>query len=157
MKTTVYLAIGSNIGELSKNLDQAVQAVDALEGTKVTKRSANLSNAAYGVTDQDDFLNGVIEIITDLAPLDLLKALKQIEKEMGRTETYRWGPRLIDIDIIFYGDKVLNSQELTIPHIDMVNRDFVLGPLKEIAPNKKHPIYKKTVSELYQDLIDRNQ
>ena len=106
----------------------------------------------YGGVEQDDFLNGAMEVRTLLTPEELLAELHRIEAEHGRERVLRWGPRTLDLDIIFYDDLVMDSDELTIPHIDMQNRDFAVDPMAEIAPYKRHPIYGKTMKELKGEL-----
>jgi 2-amino-4-hydroxy-6-hydroxymethyldihydropteridine diphosphokinase len=127
--------LGTNLGDdLERNLREAVQAIDRLPQTSVVRVSSFVSTAPWGVADQPRFLNAVAEIRTRLEPPDLLQALKRLENELGRTPTYRWGPRAIDFDIILYGSRVLDLPGLKIPHPRYQERDFVLTPLAEIAP-----------------------
>ena len=119
---------------------------------RVEKVSSYLVTEPYGGVEQDDFLNGAMEVRTLLTPEELLAELHRIEAEHGRERVLRWGPRTLDLDIIFYDDLVMDSDELTIPHIDMQNRDFVVDPMAEIAPYKRHPIYGKTMKELKGEL-----
>lgn len=106
----------------------------------------------YGVVEQDNFVNGIIEIRTLLAPEELLQELHRIEQMEGRERKLHWGPRTLDLDIIFYDDLVYDSEDLMIPHIDMENRYFVLKPLSELAPNFRHPITHKTVAQMLAEL-----
>ena len=106
----------------------------------------------YGVTDQDQFLNGCLELRTLLTPEELLNRLHQIEQNAGRERILRWGPRTLDLDIIFYDDLLLNTENLCIPHVEMHKREFVLKPLCEIAPYKRHPGNQKTVYEMLEEL-----
>lgn len=153
--TVAYIALGTNQGDLKANIDAALAALDTLPTTHVERVSSLLSNRAYGVTDQPDFLNAVAEVETDLEPLQLLDGLKELEVKLGRVPTYRWGPRVIDLDIVFYGEEVYRHPRLTLPHIDMHNRDFVLYPLAELVPDLMHPLLKKTVSQLASELKSR--
>ena len=107
---------------------------------------------AYGVVEQDNFVNGMFEIRTLLAPEELLQELHRIEQMEGRERKLHWGPRTLDLDIIFYDDQVYASEDLVIPHIDMENRYFVLKPLSELAPNFRHPITHKTVAQMLAEL-----
>ena len=120
-----------------------------------------LETLPYGVVEQDNFVNGMFEIRTLFAPEELLQELHRIEQMEGRERKLHWGPRTLDLDIIFYDDLVYASEDLVIPHIDMENRYFVLKPLSELAPNFRHPITHKTVtqmlSELPADLTEGNE
>jgi 2-amino-4-hydroxy-6-hydroxymethyldihydropteridine diphosphokinase len=131
----VFIGLGTNVGEdLQHNLREALEAIGTLPGTKVVRVSSFLSTEPWGATDQPRFLNAVAEIRTELEPLPLLHALKQLESELGRVPTYRWGPRAIDFDIILYGERVADLPELRIPHPRYREREFVMVPLREIAP-----------------------
>lgn len=144
---TVYIGIGSNLGNRERNCLQAV-ALLTENNITVTKQSSMRETEPWGVKGQPRFINVAIEAETDLAPFRLLEKLKDIEKEMGRKETHRWGPRIIDLDILLYDDLVINTSELTIPHPLMHEREFVLLPLSEIAPDRVHPVLGKTIKEL---------
>lgn len=149
---TAYIALGSNMGDRTKYLTDAVKALDEIRGCTVKKVSGFLETPPYGVTDQEDFLNGCLELETLLYPEELLEKLHRIEKDAGRERKERWGPRTLDLDIIFYDDLVCQSKDLCIPHVDMHRRKFVLEPLCEIAPYKRHPVYGKTVAEMLENL-----
>lgn len=150
-----YIAIGSNMGERSAYLQKAVRALDDCHDCKVEKVSEFISTEPYGVTDQDEFLNGALALRTLKMPEELLEKLQEIEADAGRERSLRWGPRTLDLDIIFYDDIVLDTEDLHIPHIDMHNRDFVLEPMMQIASYKRHPILHKTVKELRGELNGR--
>jgi 2-amino-4-hydroxy-6-hydroxymethyldihydropteridine diphosphokinase len=132
----VYLGLGSNLGDRQRNLEQAVAALDATPGIRVTRVSSFHVTPPFGVEDQPDFLNAVVEATTDLDPPTLLAAVKEIETNLGRTPSYRWGPRLIDIDILLYDRLHWESPELTIPHPGLLERPFVTEPLAELAPER---------------------
>lgn len=149
---TAYIALGSNMGDRTKYLTDAVEALGGIRGCTVKKVSGFLETPPYGVADQDDFLNGCLELETLLYPEELLEQLHRIEKDAGRERKKRWGPRTLDLDIIFYDDLVCQSKDLCIPHVDMHRRKFVLEPLCEIAPYKRHPVYGKTVAEMLENL-----
>ena len=149
---TAYIALGSNMGDSRRYLEDAVKALDEVRHTKVEKVSGFITTPPYGVTDQPDFLNGCLRLRTLLYPEELLKELNRIEKEAGRERIIHWGPRTLDLDIIFYDDLVMEKDELCIPHVEMHKREFVLEPLEEIAPYKRHPVYGKTVRELLEDV-----
>ena len=148
---TVYIGIGSNIGDREENCEEAIRLL--LEsGIMVNKMSSLIETEPWGVTNQQKFVNTAIEAHTDLKPDDLLSVLKKIEHGMGRLPSVKWGPRLVDLDILFYDDLVMKTDDLEIPHPYIKERDFVLKPLAEIAPEKVHPVLKKTVSELLRSL-----
>jgi 2-amino-4-hydroxy-6-hydroxymethyldihydropteridine diphosphokinase len=146
-----YIGIGSNLGNRQKN---CLHAVELLEGKRiiVKKRSSMHETKPWGVKDQPRFINMAIEIETGLESKELLRILKIVEKELGRKESFRWGPRSIDLDILLFGDLVLKEDDLEIPHPLMHERDFVLKPLCEIAPDIIHPVLKKKIRELLQEL-----
>lgn len=144
----VYLAVGSNMGDRERYISQAIQALGHIEEIKVEKVSSLLTTSPYGGVEQEDFLNGAIAISTMLPPEELLERLHEIEAQAGRERKVHWGPRTLDLDILFYDKLVYESDNLIIPHVDMENRYFVLKPLSEIAPNYRHPILQKTVTQL---------
>ena len=149
---TAYIALGSNMGDKERYLNQAVEALGKVPSCKVEKVSSFLTTKPYGMTDQDDFLNGCLCLRTLLTPRELLDALHRIEQDAGRERIVHWGPRTLDLDIIFYDDLILEENDLCIPHVDMHRRDFVLKPLHEIAPYKRHPCTRKTVREMLEGL-----
>jgi len=147
----VHIGIGSNIGNRQENCREAVRQL-GLRGVKVVKQSSMIETEPWGVADQPRFINMAVEAETDLAPENLLTALKDIEAAMGRTDAVRWGPRVIDLDILFYDDLVVDTAELKIPHPYLHERMFVLGPLSDIVPDKVYPALGKTVKELFDRL-----
>lgn len=149
---TAYIGMGSNIGDRESNLNSAVEMLRILEGIEVTAVSSYLNTAPIGYIDQPDFLNAAAELRTNLTPADLLKVCRKVEQELKRERTIRWGPRTIDLDILLYGDMVINQEDLVIPHPRMHERVFVLGPLNEITPHTVHPVMKKSVNELLRDI-----
>lgn len=142
----IFLALGTNLGDREKNLRKALAAMPPK--VRVVLVSSVLETEPWGFENQPSFLNQVIRAETDLSPLDLLRHLKSLETELGRKPTFRYGPRLIDLDILFYDDLILETSELTIPHPYLHKRNFVLIPLAEIAPELFHPVLKKTIQEL---------
>lgn len=148
MKKTAYIGIGSNQGLARENCEQAVKELDLLEKVWVKSNSSFYETAPLGIKNQDWFINAVVEIKTTLLPLALLDELLGIEEKMGRVRRIKWGPRIIDLDLLFYEDLVITETNLEVPHPELHKRKFVLEPLKEITPNLFHPILKKTVEEL---------
>lgn len=144
---TVFLHTGSNLGNKAANLKQACREIEKRIGA-IQKESLIYITKAWGITDQPDFLNQALEIQTDLEPFELLRTINAIESDMGRKREIKWGTRLIDIDILFYEDQIIDTEKLIIPHAYLHYRNFVLIPLREIAPDFKHPIFKKTITEL---------
>ena len=149
---TTYIALGSNMGEKETYLRNAVKELDESAGCRVEKVSDFIATAPYGVTEQDEFLNGALKLRTLLTPEELLELLHEIEAKAERVRTLRWGPRTLDLDILFYDNLVLDTEELHIPHIDMQNRDFVLKPMAQIAPYMRHPVLNKTIKQLEGEL-----
>ena len=149
---TAYIALGSNMGDKKQYLDTGVQMLDAREDCQVMAVSEYLVTKPYGGVEQDDFLNAALELRTLLPPEELLTCLHEIEQSAGRERVVRWGPRTLDLDILLYDDLVLDGPELQIPHKELQLRDFVLIPLRQIAPWKRHPLTGKTVEEMLQAL-----
>ena len=149
--STAYISIGSNLGDREENCKQALRLLHT-NGILIKKQSRMYETEPWGIKDQPKFINMAIEVETDKEPEEFLAVLKNIENEIGRTETVKWGPRVIDLDILFYDDLILKTPALEIPHPLLHEREFVLKPLCEIAPDKKHPVTEKTVREMLEDL-----
>ena len=154
---TAYLGLGSNLGDRNASLREAIVRLRDSEGLTVVATSSIYETAPWGYTDQPDFLNCVVEIETRLTPVSLLERIQEIEQEVGRTPSWRYGPRLIDVDILLYGDLCLQltNSELTIPHPRMDQRAFVLIPLVEIARDVVHPELHRTMHDLASDVDDQ--
>ena len=144
----IFIALGTNLGDKENNLKTALLLLDK-KGVHVCRVSDFISTKPYGVTDQPDFLNAVAEIKTDKTPMELLQTLLQIEQEMGRKRLRRWGERNIDLDLLLYDGQIIDLPDLKVPHPDMQNRDFVLRPLAQIAPEALHPALQKTIQQLW--------
>jgi 2-amino-4-hydroxy-6-hydroxymethyldihydropteridine diphosphokinase len=144
--TTVYLALGANVGDTAANIEQAVSLL--AEKIAGIEQAPVYASKAVGYTDQPDFLNTALRGQTELPPLELLKFIKEVEQRVGRVERFRWGPREIDIDIIFYGDQVFEDDGLAIPHPSFRERDFVLKPLCDLEPDLIDPVSRLTVRKL---------
>ena len=142
------MSLGSNLGDRKANLEAAIAALERVDGVSVTKRSHFYETEPVGEVDQPEFLNMAVEIETALEPIELLNAIKEIETELGRRPSFRWGPRTIDIDMVLWGDRVVESDRFALPHKEFRNRAFVLAPLAEIAPDAVDPVTGKTVAEL---------
>lgn len=149
MSGGIYLLLGSNLGDRSQNLSRARNRIGS-----VIASSSIYVTSAWGKTEQPDFYNQVIEVDSKLGPEDLLKNILSIEETMGRIRSEKWGPRIIDIDILFYRDVIIKSEQLTIPHPEIQNRKFTLIPLNELAPSMMHPVLKKTIQQLNTECSD---
>ncbi len=147
----VYIGLGSNLGNREENCEKAIQLLIE-NGTSVSKRSSMFETEPWGIADQPKFINMVVEIETGLEPEKLLGILKNIERDAGRNPSKRWGPRVIDLDILLYEDLIVNSPELEIPHPGTSEREFILKPLSEIAPDKIHPLLKKSIKALLSEI-----
>lgn len=147
-----YLSVGSNMGERQKYIEDGVRALKENPKMKHVRVSDIIETEPYGGVEQDNFLNGVIEIETLLEPEELLDALHEIENYAGRERTLRWGPRTLDLDILFFDKLVYESDTLVIPHPDIQNRTFVLQPLSTMAPNYRHPVLGTTVCQELDEL-----
>ncbi len=146
----VYIGIGSNLGNRRENCFRAVVSLEE-SGLRISKRSSLYETEPWGVKEQPKFINMAVEADTDLPPKELLLLLKKIEAAMGRESMTRWGPRIIDLDILLYNDLQMKEPDLQIPHPLMHERDFVLEPLSEIAPEKVHPVLLRKIRDLVHD------
>jgi 2-amino-4-hydroxy-6-hydroxymethyldihydropteridine diphosphokinase len=153
MELNVYLLLGSNVGDRQANLKKASELISE-EVSPVVATSKLYETAAWGKTDQSPFLNQAIIVKTSIKPLILLSLLKNIERKVGRVDTEKWGPRVIDIDILLYGSEIIHEPELQVPHPYLPVRRFALLPLAEIAEEVIHPILKKTIAELLAECPD---
>ena len=153
MFKTIYLLTGSNIGNSQAYLQIAIEKITVALGS-ITKQSSIYITEPWGNTNQQDFLNQVLEVETALTAHEVLTIILAIETEMGRNRLHKWEPRMIDIDLLFYADEIIESDELVVPHPLLHQRRFTLLPLAEIAANVVHPIFNKTVSELLIDCTD---
>lgn len=147
-----YISIGSNIGDKKKNIEESIESVGKIKEIKVSKVSTLIETEPWGMEDQDAFVNGAIEIYTTLSPKELIRTLLKIESDMKRERILRWGPRIIDLDVIFYDDVISSDEEIILPHPRMEERTFVLEPLNEIAPYMLHPIKNKRVFQLLDEI-----
>lgn len=150
MTHTIYLALGTNLGDRPGNLETAINSLHP--GITVNKRSSIYETPPWGFEDQPAFLNMVLRAETPFSPWKLLKTIKKLEGGMGRQPTFRNGPRLIDIDILFYDDLITGQPGLVIPHPRITERAFVLVPLAEIAPNFHHPVLQVPIQELLEGI-----
>lgn len=150
----VAISLGSNMGERKEHLDFAVRCLADDPSVKNLMVSQYITTSPYGYEEQEEFLNGAAVFETYLTPEQLLSRLHQIESERKRERLIHWGPRTLDLDILLYDDLILNTRDLTIPHMDMHNRLFVLRPMMELAPWWVHPWKHKNIKELYEELID---
>ena len=151
----VVLSLGSNMEDREKHIRDAISEIDEDPTTNVIKVSGMLETEPYGYTDQGKFINCAVTVSTLLDPSDLLVFLQGIETKHNRTREIHWGPRTLDIDIIFYDDLVYGDSSLQIPHIDMQNRLFVLEPVCEIEPGYRHPVFNRTVLQLLNELKEK--
>ena len=154
---TAYIGIGSNVGDTLNNCRKAIELIHQINGCKVTGRSAFYRTEPVGATSQDWYVNGVIRIETILGPHELLKSLLSIESAMGRIRRQKWEPRVIDLDILLYGDKIIEESDLRIPHPLMHQRRFVLMPMAQLNPGLIHPVEGRSMSELMDDLSVEGQ
>ncbi|MFD2337107.1 2-amino-4-hydroxy-6-hydroxymethyldihydropteridine diphosphokinase [Pedobacter mendelii] len=152
--TIAYLLLGGNLGDRKKNLELAIQLLND-EAGEVISVSSIYETAAWGKEDQPDFLNQAISLSTNFTALELLDKALEIEQKLGRIRKEKWGERLIDIDLILFGEEIINVEgKLHIPHPHMQNRRFVMKPLAEIAPNVIHPVFGKTILEIAENILD---
>ncbi|MCD2346658.1 2-amino-4-hydroxy-6-hydroxymethyldihydropteridine diphosphokinase [Clostridium guangxiense] len=149
---TVYIALGSNLGDKNKNLNEALNLIDENHLCHINRASNFYETTPVGYLDQDDFLNGAAEIKTLMSPLELMNFLLEVEKKLKRERKIHWGPRTIDLDILLYDDIVTEDEHIIIPHPRMHERLFVLDPLCDIAPYKVHPLLNKRIIDIKNEL-----
>ncbi|AGX41313.1 2-amino-4-hydroxy-6-hydroxymethyldihydropteridine diphosphokinase [Clostridium saccharobutylicum] len=147
-----YIGLGSNIGNKEKNLNDAIHKISEQKNIIITKKSTFIVTEPWGYLDQEEFVNGVVEIETTLEPEELMDLLLKIELELKRERLIKWGPRTIDLDILMYDDLISNDEKIILPHPRMHEREFVLKPLNEIAPYLLHPILNKRVFTLLEEI-----
>ena len=150
----VFLLTGGNMGDRQQNLLQAGKAIEQKVG-KIVSSSKIYESDAWGKTDQQSFYNQVLQIYSSFSPIEILRLVLDIEQNMGRERIIKYGPRLIDIDILFYNNAVIKTSELTVPHPELQNRRFALAPLAELAANYLHPVLHKTVAGLLSECKDQ--
>lgn len=150
-----YIAFGSNMGDREEYIEEGLSVLKHEQDVEVLQTSTIIETEPYGGVDMDPVLNGVVKVKTLLTPYELLKLCNKIEAAAGRERNVHWGPRTLDLDILFYDKLVLEDPVLTIPHIDMKHRDFVLKPMAEIAPGLVHPVYHKTMADMLDELEGR--
>ncbi len=148
MKHIAYIGVGSNLGDKFYHCEKAISEILKIDRHQLLAKSSFFKTEPIGYTSQDWFVNGVIKIGTDLEPSELLRTLKTIEAQLGRMESFRWGPRTIDLDILFFDDVQIQTEGLKIPHPLIQDRKFVLIPLVEIDRYLIHPVLKRTIQEL---------
>ena len=146
------MAVGSNLGEKESYIEDGISMLEEMSEIQIEKVSDLIVTKPYGGVEQDDFVNGAIKLRTLFTPNELLDALHLVEKHAKRERLVHWGPRTLDLDIIFYDDLVYEDDDLIIPHVDMANRDFVLKPLLDLCPNKRHPVLGMTMTQLFEQL-----
>ena len=147
-----YLGLGSNLGNKQNYITNAIKYISELENVEIKKTSSIITTKPYGKIDQPDFLNCVVELNTNILPEELLKKCLNIEDQLGRSRKGKWGPRTIDIDMLFYEDKIMNTKLLVLPHPELHKREFVLISLSELCPDLIHPIINKKIKDIFLEL-----
>lgn len=150
----VFLGLGSNVGDRLKYIEDAIARISGLEGVALVKKASVYETEPWGVKDQDYFLNTAVEIDTQLSAEDIHKAIKSVEEELGRENREKWTSREIDIDLLFYGNEIIDSENLKVPHREIENRKFVLIPLAELDQDIIHPVLNKPISVLLRETGD---
>ena len=155
--TTAYIGVGSNMGDPLNNCRKAIDMIDHIDGCQVTEISPFYRTEPVGDTTQDWYVNGAIKVETTLEPGELLRSLMSIETDMGRVRHRKWESRIIDLDILLYGNEVIETNDLVVPHPLMHQRRFVLMPMGRLDPKRIHPVLKKSMAELMDHLIPEGQ
>lgn len=145
------------MGDKKMYIDNGIRGLAETKGCRIEAISDYLITEPYGVTEQDEFLNGVLKMRTLLTPGELLVRLHQLEQAANRERIIHWGPRTLDLDILFYDQEIIDMPDLHIPHIDLHNRDFVLVPMNQIAPYLRHPVLNQTISQLLDSLRNKSE
>lgn len=152
---TVYLSFGSNVGNPTGHINEAISLLKEPYAVRNVKRSDLFVTKPYGPVEQNDFVNGCLEMETYMDPEELVTYIHEIEDYFERDRSIHWGPRPIDFDIVFFDEYIYNSKTLTIPHVDMENRMFVLEPLSQLCAGRRHPVWGKTVAQMKKELEER--
>ncbi|MCJ7641526.1 MAG: 2-amino-4-hydroxy-6-hydroxymethyldihydropteridine diphosphokinase [Desulfobacterales bacterium] len=152
MRHIAYIGVGSNIGDKAHRCEQGIAEILRIDRTKLLAKSSLYKTQPVGHLPQDWFVNGVIKIETDLEAPDLFRSMKEIETRLGRRKTFRWGPRTLDLDLLLFDDQIIDTEELSVPHPRIQERQFVLIPLAEIDRYLIHPVLRKSVQELLENL-----
>lgn len=152
-----YLGIGSNLGDRKAYMDRAVDRLRADKKIRGIRTSEWIVTKPYGGVSQDDFLNGAVELETLYFPVELLHLMQKVEKEAGRERKIHWGPRTLDLDLLFYENFISDEERLMVPHPDMQNREFVLRPLDQLCPYYQHPFLHKTVRQMLEELKEKQR
>lgn len=147
----IFIGLGSNLGDREEYIEQACFLIGKIKGVQLVKRSSNYETEPEGESDQPNYINAAIEIRSELPPGKLLEEFHTIENALGREREVEWGPRTIDIDLLFYDNQIISEDNLQVPHPMLHERMFVLDPLKEIAPDFIHPALEKRIDELYEE------